>query len=211
MSQFNPFAGWFGRCPAVFDPATIAVASLAVGAVSAGVGGYGAISSGEASKASADYQAQVATNNATIANNNALAATAAGNAQAEQQRIKTTQQVGAMMAGQASSGIDVGSGSALATRTSQKEVGELDVETIQNKAAQVAYGYRTQALSDTGQSQLDTAQGSFAQEAGDIGGVTSVLGGAASVGSKYASFQQAAANTPNTGVNTPYVLKTGGT
>ena len=160
---------------------------------------YGAISSGQASQASANYQSQVAANNAQIANQNALYATAAGNAQAEQSRMKTNAIIGAQMAGQASSGIDTGSGSPLDVRTSQKEVGELDVLTIRNQAARQAYGYQTQSMSDTAQSGLDTAQGQFAATAGDIGGVSSILGGAASAGSKYASWQQVANNTPNTG------------
>ncbi|MGD0106397.1 MAG: hypothetical protein ABSC06_20515 [Rhodopila sp.] len=182
-----------------------------VGLLGAGVAGYGAISSGEASQASANYQSQVAANNATIANQNALAATAAGNAQAEQSRMKTNATIGAQMAGQASSGIDVGSGSALDVRTSQKELGELDVLTIRNTAARQAYGYQTQSMSDTAQSGLDTAQGGFAATAGDIGGVSSILSGAASAGSKYADWTKASNNPPNTGVNTPYVQKTGGT
>jgi hypothetical protein len=189
----------------------VAIASLAVGAVGAGVGAYGAIQSGEAQQAAANYQAQVARNNATIAGQNAAYATAAGNAQAEQSTMKTNAVVGAMMAGQAASGIDVGSGSALDTRTSQKEVGALEVGTIRNQAAWKAYGYQTQSMSDTAQAGLDTAQGSAAATAGDIGGVSSVLGGAASAGSKYAQWQQIANNTPNLGANTPYVLNTGGT
>jgi hypothetical protein len=179
----------------------MAAAAIATTAVAAGVSAYGAESSAHAQEATANYQSQVAANNATIANQNALAATAAGNAQAEQSRMKTNAIIGAQMAGQASSGIDTGSGSALDVRTSQKEVGELDVQTIQNQAARQAYGYQTQALSDTGQSQLDTAQAGFAGTAGNISAVGSVIGGAASATGKYASWQQQANNTPNLGAN----------
>jgi hypothetical protein len=186
--------------PPSIATSTLAYAALASGVAGAAVSGYGAVESGNAQKSAADYQSQVAANNATIANQNALAATAAGNAQAEQAKLKNQQVVGAMMAGQASSGIDVGSGSALDTRKSQTEIGELNVETIRNNAARQAYGYRTQSMSDTAQAGLDTAQGQAAQNAGDIGGVSSILSGAASAGGKYASFQQTAGNAPNLGL-----------
>jgi hypothetical protein len=190
------FGLWDRAC---FDPATIAIVATTAAVAGAGASAYGAVSSGQAQQASANYQAQVAANNAQIANQNALQATAAGNAQAEQSRMKTNALIGEQMAGQASSGIDTGSGSALDVRTSQKEIGELDVETIRNNAARQAYGFRTQSMGDTAQSALDTAQGGFAATAGDIGGVSSILGGAASAGSKYADWTKAAGNTPNTG------------
>jgi hypothetical protein len=177
----------------------VAIASLAVGVVGAGVAAYGQIQAGNAAQSAANYQAQVAANNAIIADQNARQATAAGNAQAEQSRMKTNNLVGAMMAGQASSGLDVGSGSPLDVRTSQKEVGELDVLTIRNNAARQAYGYQTQSMSSTAQSALDTLQGQNAAAAGDIGGVSSVLGGAASAGNKYADWTKVASNAPNTG------------
>jgi hypothetical protein len=171
----------------------IAITSLAVGAIGAGVSAYGAIQSGQQQQAAANYQAQVAANNAQIATQNANQATAAGNAQAEQSRMKTNAMIGAQMAGQASSGVDVGSGSALDTRTSQKEIGELDVLTIRNNAARQAYGYQTQSMSDTAQSGLDTAQGGFAATAGDISGASSILGGANSAGKNYADLVKSGA------------------
>lgn len=196
--KFYQIAGRFGDCAVCFDPASIAIAGLAAGAIGSGVSAYGAIQSGQAQQAAANYQAQVAANNAQIATNNANYAVAAGNAQAEQSRLKTNALIGQQMAAQASSGIDVGSGSALDVRTSQKEIGELDVETIRNNAARQAYGYQTQAMSDTAQGQLDTLQGQNAAAAGDLGAVSSVLGGASSLGSNYANLSlKGAFNSPS--------------
>jgi hypothetical protein len=193
MNNGLRFGLWDRAC---FDPGTIAIASLAAGAIGTGVSALGAIQSGEAQKSAADYQSQVASNNAQIASQNALAATQAGNAQAETAKIKNDQIVGAMEAAQASSGVDVGSGSPLAARVSQTEIGTLNQETIRNQAARQAYGYQTQALSDKSQAELDTAQGQNAATAGTINGISSILGGASSVGGKYAAFQQVAGNAP---------------
>lgn len=183
---------------AVSTTTIIAVASLAVAAAGAGVGAYSAISSADAAQKQADYQGQVAANNATIADQNAKSAVAAGNAQAEQQRMKTNAIIGAQVAGQASSGLDTGSGSPLDVRTSTKELGELDVLTIRNNAARQAYGYQSQSTSFAAQAGLDRATGANAATAGQIGAVSSILGGASSLGTKFNDFQKSGAfNNPS--------------
>ncbi len=181
---------------------TIAIATLATTVLAAGVSAYGMMQQGAAAKSAADYQSQVAANNAIIGNQNARYAIQAGNAQAEQSQIKTNQIVGAMMAAQASSGVDVGSGSPLDTRTSQKEIGALDVAQIRNNAARQAYGYQTGAMSNTAQSQLLTVQGQNAATAGEIGGVSSILGGASSFGKNYVDFSKVGAFSAPSGLST---------
>jgi hypothetical protein len=184
--------------PSASIPAALATAAIVASVAGAGVGAYGAISAGNAAQSAANYQGQVAANNAIIADQNAKAATAAGNAQAEQQRMKTNAIIGAQMAGQASSGLDTGSGSPLDVRTSTKELGELDVLTIRNNAARQAYGYQTQSSSFTAQGALDRLTGANAATAGDIGGISSILGGASSVGKKFADFKTSGAfNNPS--------------
>lgn len=185
---------------------TIAIAALATAVVGTGIAGYGAIQQGNAAQSAADYQAQVATNNATIADQNAKSAVAAGNAQAEQQRMKTNAIIGAQVAAQASSGLDTGSGSPLDVRTSTKELGELDVLTIRNNAARQAYGYQSQSNSFAAQSGLDLATGANAATAGQISSVSSILGGASSVGKKFADFKTSGAfnnPSPNLSVLSP--------
>lgn len=178
---------WDSAC---FDPASPTLAAIAIGAsvLSAGVGAYGVIQQGNANAAAANYQGQVAANNATIAEQNARTATAAGEAQVEQSRMKTKALIGTIEAAQASSGIDTGSGSPLDIRTSQKQVGELDAETIRNNAARQAYGYRSQSTSFAADQGLDASRAASASQAGTIGAVGSILGGASSAGTKYIDF-----------------------
>ncbi|HXA22753.1 MAG TPA: hypothetical protein VNW90_10660 [Acetobacteraceae bacterium] len=164
----------------------------------------GAMEQGKAAQQQADYQAQVANNNAIIAQQNATYATAAGNAQAEKSAMGTAERMGAIRAAQASSGVDVGSGSPLDVQTSQKEVGQLDQDTIRNNAARVAYGYRSQSTNFTAQAGLDTATGANAATAGDIGAVSSVLGGATSVGKQFSDLTKVGvigSGAPNVSTN----------
>jgi hypothetical protein len=192
--RFAQLPGRFGDCAVAFEPMTIiAAASLAATAI-------GAEQQGAAQKNAADYQAQVAANNATIATNNAKAATAAGNAQATQANIAQSQRMGMIGAAQASSGVDVSSGSPLGVRVSQSEGDALDTMTIRNNAARVAYGYQSQSTGFSAQSGLDTATGANAAAAGGIGAMTSILGGASSLGKQFSDFSKVGAfgsNAPN--------------
>lgn len=169
--------------------APMAVAAIVSSVAAAGVGAYGAIESGHASAASANYQSQVAANNAIIAQQNANLASAAGNAQASNQQIRTAAQVGAIKSAQAASGLDINSGSDLDVQSSAKMLGELDALTIRNNAARQAYGYQTQATSEQAQSGLQQAKAAGDITAGTIGGGGSILGGASSVANKWAMYQ----------------------
>jgi hypothetical protein len=66
---------------------------------------------------------------------------------------------------------------------SSSEIGALNQETINHNALLQAYGYQTQAVSDTAQSQLDRAEGDQAVTAGYMGAAGGLLGNAPSVGS----------------------------
>jgi hypothetical protein len=186
--RFAQLPGRFGDCAVCFEPTTLAIASIAATVIGAGVGAVGAVQSGHAAQASADYSAQVAKNNATIADQNAQVAASAGVAQAGREQMAQSQRMGAIRAALASTGTDVGSGSALDVQTGQRTVDELDTMTVRNNAARTQYGYRTAAMSDTAQAGLDTMQGRNAAAAGGIGAVSSILGGASSVGKQYSDF-----------------------
>jgi hypothetical protein len=179
--------------PSVSVPTAVAIGSLAVGAVGAGVSAMGAIQSGQAQSKAAAYQAQVAANNATTANQNAEYATQAGQAAAQAQSLKARELMGATATGFAASGVDPNSGSAADVAVTNRETGQLSTLNTVNNANLQAYGYRTQATSDTAQSALDTATAQQATTAGNISAAGDMLSGAASVGSKYVQFQNAGA------------------
>lgn len=182
------------------DPGTLAIIATVLGGTSIGVQAIGSIQQGEAASNAAKYNASVAAANATIAKQSASEAGAAGAAQAEQASLKTRAQVGAIQAGQAASGLDVNSGSALDVRSSAAQLGELNALSVRSNAAKTAYGYQTQAASDTAQSQLDTYQSGADAIGADIGAAGNVLGGVGSAASNYAKFQLQAGNSLNSGL-----------
>lgn len=152
-----------------------AVAGIAGAVASAG----GALYSGAAQSSAAQYNGQVAANNATIANQNAVYAQAAGSAKQQTQGLQDAERLASIKsAGLAANNIDVNSGSAVTVQKSQRELGNLDQETVQNNALLQAYGYRTQATSDTAQSQLYKTQASTDLIGGDITAGGDLLRGA---------------------------------
>ena len=164
------------------------VASLASGAI----GAIGASNTAKATSQSAAYQAQVAANNQAIAQNQANQATAAGESAVEQQGLKTRAEVGAIMAGQAASNIDVTSGSAVDVRSSAAALGELDALTIRSNAARQSYGYQTNATSFGAQAGLEQNIARQAPIAGEISATGSLLSGATGAANQYLNWQRVA-------------------
>ena len=162
---------------------------LGVGVAGAAVSAYGSAEAGAAGKASADYQAQVARNNAMIAQQNATWTAESGESKVAAQGMKTAANVGTAKAAQGASNIDVNSGSASDVRTSEAKLGALDALTIRSNSAREAYGYEVTAGSETAKAGLLQGEGEQAQTAGDIGALSSFLSGASSVGSKYQMMQ----------------------
>ena len=154
----------------------LAVASLATTAI-------GAVSTGMASQASGNYQAQVARNNVIIAEQNARFELEKGNVQAENQNYKTRALLGTQKAAQGASGIDVNSGSPLDVRTSAVELGHLDALTILNNASARAAGLRATGSNFTAEAGLDTMKASNAMS-------SSLIGGASSLSDKWLGYQQ---------------------
>lgn len=162
--------------------------AAAASVASVGIGAVGAIQQGNAQAAAARYSAQVAANNAIIANQNATFAAQEGEANAGAEGMKTRATAGAIKTNQAAGGIDVHSGSAVDTQASQAEIGQLNALTIRSNAARKAYGYQTEASSDTAQSQLDTSQAKNDRTAGVLKAGTTILGAAANPNANWNNF-----------------------
>lgn len=172
--------------------AAIPAIALAVSAVGTGVGAYSAIQSGNAQKAAANYQAQVAQNNAKIAGMNANDAIAQGNQKLQAEQEKDAQQQGMIRAVMGAGGIDLNSGSALRNQVGVAQVDQLNQATITSNAARSAWNYRNQGADYTAQSGLDTLKGQQAQEAGMLGGFSSMLSGAGQFANQYNKFYPSA-------------------
>jgi hypothetical protein len=124
----------------------------AIGAIASAGGG---LFNGIAASQAASYQSTVARNNAQIANANAQRAIAAGQQQAQTESLKNAAAFGALKTGLAANNIDTNSGSAVDLEASQRAKGQLDDSTALYNAQVQAYGYRTNAVSNEAESQLD--------------------------------------------------------
>jgi hypothetical protein len=150
----------------------------------------GSIAQGNAAGAASAYQAQVAANNAQIEAQNANYAAEAGAVQSNNQSLVNRGQAGRLKANQAASGIDVNTGSALATQISQRETGLENVQTINANTARQVYGYRTQQTADLAQSQLENAQSGQEETGGIFGAAGSLIGGIGQPGNSPSAFLQ---------------------
>lgn len=166
-------------------------ALMIAGVAGAGISAYGQIAGGQAAAANANYQAQVANNNAVIARQNAQWETQAGDVRATNQGLKTRAQVGAIKVAQAASGVDVNTGSAAQVSNAADELGMLDALTIRSDTARKAYGYEVAATGEDAKANLLRTQADQAQTAGIIGGIGSLLSGASTVGSQWSKWQTA--------------------
>jgi len=168
--------------------------------VGTGIAAGGAYEAGQAQKKSENYSAQLATENAAIATQNAQWVGAESNSNVEAESLKNRAQFGSILANQAASGLDVNKGSAVDVRGSQEKLQMLDTQTLRSNAARKAYGFETQAVSDTAQSQLDTAAAKNAQTAGEINAGATLLSGTGAAASNYAKYLSS--NTQKNPLNT---------
>lgn len=72
-------------------------------------------------------------------------AIARGDFSAQQREIQTNRTIGAQRAGEAASGIDANSGTAVDLQADEAKFGALDAQQIRNNAAREAWGYTAQA------------------------------------------------------------------
>lgn len=161
------------------------VAGAAIG--SAVIGGIGAIQQSQASASAAGFNAKVAAQNAQIATQNANYSGAEGEQNIAASGAKTRAQIGATIANQGASGVDVNSGSAVNVRESEAKLGMLNALNIRSQAARQAYGYETQASGFEGQSRLDRSEQSNDKVSGYLNAGATVLGGAGSA-AKYSGY-----------------------
>jgi len=160
-----------------------------------------------------DYQAGVAKINRDIALQQADYALAVGDVEAQKKGMEWRSAIASAKAYQASSGLNVNTGSAVDVRASMVELGTYDQTVIRSNAAKVAWGYDIEATQNEAQSALYTMQAGIermqataategakitrqglgiqkqalgvAQEAGTIGVMSSLVGAAGSVASKW--------------------------
>lgn len=146
---------------------------------------FGAEQSGQAASQMYQYQSAVALMNQKIALQNRDYALSTGESQARQYGMSAAQRMGSIKAAQGASGIDIGSGSSVDVRSSQRLATNIDLNTIRTNAARTAYGYEVEATQDTAQSKLYGMASTDAAEAGHIKALGSLISGAGSVADKW--------------------------
>lgn len=120
------------------EPTSLAIAGLAIGAVSAGVSAYGSYQQVQSANRAADY-------NAKVADYEAQDAEARGRIDAKAKRLEVARMISSQRAGYSGSGVVVDDGSALAVTQDTAHFGELDALAIKQNAARGAWGYKNQA------------------------------------------------------------------
>ena len=186
-----------------------ALGGVGIGATLLGslTGMLGAQQTAAAQQQQFNYQAGVAQINQQIALQNADYARDQGEMQAEKTGLQAGQQMGQIKTSQASSGLDIRSGSALQVQQSQRTVTSMDLDTIRSNAAKTAYNYDVQAVQYGNQAQLYRMGGANAAAAGTINVATSFLGGVTGVSTKWLQGQSlglwGGANTGQTATTGP--------
>lgn len=172
---------------------------LVLTALAAGLQVAGQIKQGDAASQAAAYNAQVAANNAKLATKNASIIAEEGEQQTAQAQQQTKAKVGAILANQGASGVDVNSGSAVDVRSSAAELGELSAINIRSNAVRQAYGQQVQAAGDTGQSQLDKSESGSDAVGGFLKGGSTLLSGGADAYTKFAGSKDFTTDDLSTG------------
>lgn len=169
---------------------SLAVTAVVVGAIGTGIAGYSAYQAGQAQKANAEYQAQVAANNATIARYNADAATKQGNQQLQAAQEQAAQRQGTIRAVLGASGIQLDNGSALRDQQGVAQIDKTNQETITSNAARSAWNFLNQGANYDATAQLQTMQANQASTAGAMNAFSSILSGASTTAKNYKMFTQ---------------------
>lgn len=134
-----------------FDPTTFL-------SISAGIQGLGAIggayAQAQAQKSQADYQRRMFEVNSRLADFQAQDAKDRGDVGAAQAIKRGDQMQSTQRAAAGGSGVDVNSGSARDIQADTQAISALDALTIKNNAMREAFGYKSQAISYSGQGQM---------------------------------------------------------
>lgn len=186
ISASTVFAG-IGAASSLAGTATSALGSVK--------GGQAAAGQAREQGAMNAYQAEIARRNAAIAEQAAQRAEVTAGISAENKSREGAARLGKVKAAQASNGIDVNTGTAVDVQTGQRELGQLDTETVFNNELLKAYGYRVQGQNFDAEAALLDARAkgagqraSDAETAGYLKGAGTLLSNASALPLKFGNF-----------------------
>ena len=171
--------------------ATFGMGSMVGGALASAIGAYASVKS---TKANLQMQAILNGINAQTAERTADSTLAAGQHEEQASMLRTANLKSTQQAEFASSGIDLGEGSAARVLTSTDVMGTIDKNTIAANAVRQAWGYRTGAVNDNNQA-LFSAASAGSMSAGSAA-ATSLLGSAGQVAQNWYMLNKQGAFTP---------------
>ncbi|WP_019646201.1 hypothetical protein [Novispirillum itersonii] len=160
------------------------------GILGTGMSMYGQMQQGQAAKAQANYQAQVAERNKQVLEYQAQDRAEQGQLQEEQQRLKVRQLMGTQRAALSASGVTLDDGSAVDLLTDTAAIGEMDAQTIRHNTAKDLWAIRNQQQGLDAESTLLMSRGKASAQAGAIGAASSLLGGANKVADDWYRFEK---------------------
>lgn len=189
------------------DPVSLGAMSMGGTILGGIVKGVGDIFGSQAQAKQYQYQAAVARINQQIASQNAAYAIAVGEVKAQQAGMRTAATIGTTLAKQASSGIDVNTGSPVRVRASEADLGAEDVATIRWNAEKEAYNQKVKGVMAKAEAGAYDAAASNTKTAGYISAVGSFLGTATSVSDKWLKFgQQGVPGFGDPGASNPLLM-----
>lgn len=152
------------------------------------IGAITSVISGVLGMAQANYQAQVASNNATIAKRNAVQAINRSQIEQEDQDAQSAGMIGELVAEQGASGTTLASPSAVMTRSAAAKIGRQDALRTRYAGEMEAYNYRVQAANFKAQADASKTEGIASLLGGFLGGAGSLIGNSSSVNRKKYGF-----------------------
>lgn len=179
------------------EPTTLAVAGMAMTAISTGVGMYGQYEQqrqAEASaKASAEYNAQLAANDAANQQQLARNEIAKGVAERERQQRQAARAMGDMRAGMGASGFEMDSGSNLSLLAESAGEHQYDSSAIMSNAEQAAWQRQigaVNALNDESLAKWQAANAGSGRNGAYLGMAGTLLGGLSKGIGQYDDWQR---------------------
>lgn len=142
------------------EPASIAIAGLAITAASTGLSVYSSYQQQQSQNAANEYNARLMERNAQQSQLEAQDAIDRGKVAENDQRLQVKKMIGAQRAAAASGGLLADSGSNLDLTGDTAGYGELDALTIRRNAQLEAWGIRNNAENYTGQANLSRMKSS---------------------------------------------------
>ena len=152
------------------------------------VSAAGAAASGIAAANQADYQAQVAKNQAMLASQRAEIGMQDASLKSAELGMQSRATMGKLAAGLASSGLDINTGSTRGVLEGEREITKMGARDYAKAASYDWWATKQQQVSALGEAELQKSKAEMAGYAGAVGAGQSLLGGASKLNEQYGWF-----------------------